>query len=268
MGNEEKKKMVTITRGKIFSATVLALAVTIALAVPTVMAENAPNDSRIQAELTKSLSNAKFKGIQASVQNGMVSLNGTVNVYGVKAEAEKKAHKVKAVTAVRDDIQVNGPVVPDQVLQRKLLGTIQSDRIGYGTTTFNAISLSVENGVVTLGGTAYGPVDKESAVIDASYTAGVKDVVDNIQVDPVSIMDDRVRIATARAVYGYPSLNKYAIDPVKPIRIAVQNGDVTLVGVVNSQADKEVAGLRANSVPGVFKVTNELKVANQQSERN
>jgi hyperosmotically inducible protein len=258
--------MATKMRGWMIPATALALAVSIA--VPSAMAENAPNDSRIQAELTKSLSNAKFKDIQASVQNGIVSLTGTVNVYAVKADAEKKAHKVKTVSAVRDDIQVAGPAVPDQVLQRKLMGKIQSDRIGYGTTTFNAISVGVENGVVTLGGSAYGPVDKESALIDASYTAGVKDVIDHIQVDPVSMMDDRIRMVTARAVYGYPSLNKYAIDPAKPIRIIVQNGNVTLEGVVINQMDKEVAGLRANSVPGVFKVTNDLQVANQQTERN
>ena len=174
----------------------------------------------------------------------------------------------KTVAAVRDDIQVAGPVVPDQVLQSKLLSRIQSDRIGYGTTPFNAISLSVENGVATLGGTAYGPVDKNSAIAEASYMAGVKGVVDNIQVDPVSMFDDRIRIATARAVYGYPSLNKYAIDPTKPIRIVVQNGNVTLEGVVINKMDKDVAGLRANGVAGVFKVTNDLQVANQQSERN
>jgi hyperosmotically inducible protein len=260
--------MATKTKGWTISTTALALALCIAQAIPSAMADNAPNDSRIQAELTESLSSAKFKDVRASVQNGIVSLTGTVNVYGVKADAEKKVHKVKTVAGVRDDIQVAGPVVPDQILERNLLGTIQSDRIGYGTTTFNAISLSIENGIVTLGGTAYSPVDKESAVIDASYMAGVKGVVDNIQVDPVSMVDDRIRIAAARAVYGYPSLNKYAIDPVKPIRIAVRNGDITLVGTVFSQADKEVAGLRANSVPGVFKVTNELQVANQQSERN
>ena len=258
--------MVTKTKGWMIPA--LAVALSIAQAVPSAMAENAPNDSRIQADLTKSLSNSKFRDVQASVENGIVSLNGTVNVYGVKADADKKAHKVKNVVAVRDEIKVAGPAVPDEVLQRKLLGRIQSDRIGYGTTTFNAISVNVENGVVTLGGTAYGPVDKDSAIGEASYTAGVKGVVDNIQVDPVSMFDDRIRIATARAVYGYPSLNKYAIDPAKPIRIAVQNGDVTLVGVVINQADKDVAGLRANSVPGVFKVTNNLQVANQQSERN
>ncbi len=250
------------------SVTALVMAVSIAQAGPSAMAENTPNDSSIRAELTKSLSNAKFKDIQTSVQNGTVSLTGTVNVYGDKAEAEKKAHKLKAVESVRDDIKVTGPEVPDQVLQLKLLSKIQSDRIGYGTTTFNAISVNVKNGVVALGGTAYGPIDKESAFIDASYTAGVKNVIDNIQVAPVSMMDDRIRIATARAVYGFPTLNKYAIDPIKPIRIVVQNGNVTLEGVVVSQADREVAGLRANGVPGVFKVTNDLQVASQQSEHN
>ena len=230
--------MATKTRGWLSSVTALALAVSIAQAVPSAMAENAPNDSWIQAELTKSLNNARFKDVHTSVQNGIVSLTGSVNVYAVKADAEKKAHKAKAI-AVRDDIQVTGPAVPDDVLQRKLLSKIQSDRIGYGTTTFNAISLSVENGVVTLGGSAYGPVDKDYAINDVSYTAGVKDVVDNIRVDPA-----------------------------KPIRIVVQNGDVTLEGVVINQADKEVAGLRANGVPGVFKVTNELQVANRPSEHN
>jgi osmotically-inducible protein OsmY len=73
-------------------------------------------------------------------------------------------------------------------------------------------------------------------------------------------------MATARAIYGYPSLNKYAIDPAKPIRISVQNGHVELYGTVDSQADKETAYIRANAVPGVFSVTNYLQVANQPTE--
>lgn len=255
-------------KGRIFSVAALALSLSMAQLTPSARAENASNDSRIRTELTKSLANARFKGIQTSVENGVVSLTGTVNVYSAKTDAEKKARKIKTVEGVRDDIQVAGPNVSDQVLESKLLGKIQSDRIGYGTTAFNAITVGVENGVVTLGGTAYGPMDKEYALTDASYMAGVKGVVDYIQVDPVSMMDDRVRMATARAIYGYPTLNKYAIDPAKPIRIAVQNGNVTLVGVVLNEMDKEVAGIRANSVPGVFKVTNDLQVANQQPERN
>jgi hyperosmotically inducible protein len=253
--------------GWIGSVMALVMSVSIA-AVPSAKAENTPNDSSIQAELTKSLSNAKFREIQTSVQNGIVSLTGTVNVYGDKLEAEKKVHKLKTIAAVRDDIKVVGPVVPDGLLQAKLMSKIQSDRIGYGTIAFNAISVSVQNGVVALGGTAYGPVDKQSALIDASYAAGVKDVIDNVKVDPVSMFDDRIRFAAVRAVYGFPSLNKYAIDPGKPIPIVVQNGNVTLEGVVMNQADKQVAGIRANGVFGVFKVTNDLQVANQQSERN
>ena len=72
---------------------------------------------------------------------------------------------------------------------------ISVDRVGYGTTPFNAISVNVNNGVVTLGGTAYGPVDADSAVAVASNTKGVKDVINDISVDPVSPMDDRIRLA-------------------------------------------------------------------------
>jgi hypothetical protein len=79
-------------------------------------------------------------------------------------------------------------------------------------------------------------------------------------------MDDGIRMAVARAVYGYPALNKYAIDPAKPIRITVVNGHVQLDGVVDSQGDKELAFIRANGVPGVFSVKNNLQVANQPSE--
>jgi osmotically-inducible protein OsmY len=77
-------------------------------------------------------------------------------------------------------------------------------------------------------------------------------------------MDDRIRIATARAVYGAPQLNRYAMDPAKPIRITVVNGNVTLSGVVDSQGDKDIANIRANGVPGVFKVTNNLEVAGKR----
>jgi hyperosmotically inducible periplasmic protein len=95
---------------------------------------------------------------------------------------------------------------------------------------------------------------------------GVKEVENEVQVDPVSILDDQTRLAVARAVYGYSSLNKYAIDPAKTIRISVQNGNVELYGVVDSQADKDVAFIRANAVPGVFSVKNYLQVANQPTE--
>jgi len=80
-------------------------------------------------------------------------------------------------------------------------------------------------------------------------------------------MDDQLRLRLARAIYGAPNLQRYAMDPAKPIRITVVNGNVVLSGVVDSKMDKDVAGIKANGVPGVFKVTNEIQVAGQNEHR-
>jgi hyperosmotically inducible periplasmic protein len=219
-------------------------------------------NSDVQGKLNKS----QFKDVKVSVDNnGIATLTGTVNLYEYKRDAANRVRKAKNVTAVRNDIQVAGPSTSDEDLKKKLGEKLTYDRVGYGNA-FNAISMNVENGVVTLGGHARTDVDKDSAVALVSTYPGVKDVVDDIEVDPTSIMDDQTRLAIARAVYGYPSLNKYSIDPAKPIRISVQNGHVELYGVVDSKADKDAAYLRANSVPGVFSVKNYLQVAGQQSE--
>ena len=220
--------------------------------------------SDVQAKLNKS----QFKDVKATVDNnGIATLTGSVSLYEYKSDAANRVHKVKGVTAVRNEIQVAGPSVPDDQLKAKLAEKLAYDRVGYGTTTFNAIGVNVQNGVVTLAGHAYSYPDKDSALAVVSTYPGVKDVVDEIEVDPTSIMDDQTRIAVARAIYGYPSLNKYAIDPAKPIRISVQNGHVSLYGVVDSKADSDTANIRANGVPGVFSVKNYLQVAGQPSEK-
>jgi hyperosmotically inducible periplasmic protein len=100
----------------------------------------------------------------------------------------------------------------------------------------------------------------------SSRTQGVTNVIDKIQVDPLSPMDNELRVRVARTVYGFPSLNKYAINPANPIRITVINGHVILSGVVDNQSDKDVAGLQANTVPGIFSVTNNLQVSGSARE--
>ena len=227
--------------------------------------QNAQTDNNIQAHLQNELK--KFKDVQISVKNGIVDLEGTVKDFATKEEIDKKAHRVKNVVAVRNKLTVAGAgEMSDAQLQQKIVQKLQYDRVGYGNA-FNAISVNVQNGVVTLAGNALGPVAADSAVSLASHFPGVQDVINNIQVDPSSPMDDRTRLQVYRAVYGFPSLQKYAIDPAQPIRITVVNGNVTLNGVVISQADKNVAGIRANSVPGVFKVTNNLQVASSSNEK-
>ncbi|CAN5644493.1 hypothetical protein BH10ACI4_BH10ACI4_30020 [soil metagenome] len=225
------------------------------------------NDAQIQADVTKALDNKKFKDVKSTVQNGVVTLTGTVDLYSDKEDADKRAHHRKNVKAVQNMIEVEGQTVDDVQLRNKLAEKLAYDRVGYGTTAFNALTIGVQNGVVTLGGVAYGPTDKDSALSLVSNYPGVKDVVDNIEVAPTSPMDDRIRLAEARAIYGAPQLNKYALDPAKPIRITVVNGNVTLSGVVDNQMDKDVANIRANGVPGVFKVVNNLQVAGGSQEK-
>jgi hyperosmotically inducible periplasmic protein len=229
-------------------------------------AGDAQTDNNIQADLQNQLK--KFKNVQVSVKNGVVDLEGSVQDFATKEEIDKKAHRVKNVASVRNMLKIAGAgEISDAQLQQKIVQKLQYDRVGYGNA-FNAISVNVQNGgVVTLAGNALGPVAADSAVSLASHFPGVTDVINNIQVDPLSPMDDRTRMQVYRAIYGFPSLNKYAIDPAQPIRITVVNGNVTLNGVVLSQADKDTAGIRANSVPGVFKVTNNLQVANSSKEK-
>ena len=227
-----------------------------------------PSEYRIQVDLGHQLNKERFKDVRVSVKDEVITLTGNVALFADKQSAEEKAIHAKKDIAVRNEIRITGTSVSDKDLQEKLVTKLEYDRVGYGTTSFNAISVSVNDGVVTLGGHAYGPMDKSSALSVASYTPGVQDVIDEIEVDPTSLMDDRIRLNLARLIYSYPSLFKYALDPGKPIRISVQNGNVTLYGSVDSQSDRDTAGIVASSASGVFKVVNELQVEGGSSERN
>jgi len=224
--------------------------------------DNSASNDAAASRLNKS----QFKDVKVAVDNGIATLTGTVSLYEYKADAEKRVRKAKGVTATRNLIEVAGPTVPDAELEAKLQERLNYDRVGYDNV-FNAIKVTVENGVATLSGHARTDPDKDSAMALVATSPGVKDVIGEIEVDPVSMMDDQTRMAVARAVYGYPSLNKYSIDPAKPIRISVSNGNVELYGTVDTQADKDVAFLRANGVSGVFSVKNYLLVANQPTEK-
>jgi osmotically-inducible protein OsmY len=235
-------------------------------------AETQPNATAQTQENSSATSNAaarlnkkQYRDVKVNVDNSIATLTGTVDIYQDKADAEKRVRKAKGVRAVRNLIEVAGPSIPDQELQAQLQNKLIYDRVFYGNA-FNSITVSVENGVVILGGHARTDMDKDSALTLIFNYPGVKNVTGVIEVDPVSTMDDQIRLAVFHAVYGFPTLNKYAIDPAKPIRISVQNGRVELYGMVDTQADKNVAFIRANGVPGIFSVTNYLLVANPSHE--
>jgi hyperosmotically inducible protein len=117
-----------------------------------------------------------------------------------------------------------------------------------------------ENGNVTLMGQVTNPTLKSDAGNVVKKVEGVEHVDNQIQVLPVSFFDNGLRVRLFRTIYGYPVLQRYALGVNKPIRIIVNNGHVTLIGFVDNEADKNIAGIRANGVPGVFSVDNQLKV--------
>jgi hyperosmotically inducible protein len=127
-------------------------------------------------------------------------------------------------------------------------------------SVFDNLAYKVEGYNVTLVGQVTRPVMKSDAENVVKRIEGVEKVDNQIEVLPVSPMDDGIRRRLYRAIYGYPGFTKYAMPVIKPIRIIVKNGHVTLEGVVDSEADKNVAGIRANTVPGIFSVTNNLQV--------
>jgi osmotically-inducible protein OsmY len=253
-------KLETILATIIFAGAILSAPQIASAAAGSTSAQDS-TASAVQSRLSKK----QFKNVKAAVNEGVATLTGTVDLYQYKADAQKIAVKTSGVKAVRNLIEVTGNV-SDAELQKKLGSKLAYDAVNYGNV-FDAITLNVKNGVVTLGGHAHNYINRNSALAAVSTTPGVKDMVNNIQVDPVSQMDDQTRLAVAHAIYGYTTLNRYALDPAKPIRISVQNGNVELYGVVDSEADKNVAYMRANGVPGVFSVKNYLQVAGQPTER-
>ena len=125
---------------------------------------------------------------------------------------------------------------------------------------FDNISYKVDGYNVTLYGQVVRPSLKSDAENAVKHIEGVERVDNKIEVLPPSPMDDRLRIQLFHAIYGYEPLQKYALGVQKPIRIIVNNGHVTLEDVVDNEADKNAAGIRANGVPGIFSVTNNLQI--------
>ena len=128
---------------------------------------------------------------------------------------------------------------------------------------FDNLSFRVDGSAVTLMGQVTNPVLKDDAGKAVKRIEGVTSVNNQIEVLPLSPMDQQTRLAVFRSIYSSPGFEKYAYQAVPPIHIIVKNGHVSLEGVVGNQMDKTLAGVRANTVPGIFSVDNHLRVENQ-----
>ncbi len=217
-------------------------------------------DTQIQTKVEKKLdAKSQFRNVKSSVEDGIVTLTGTVDLYQRKLDAAKLTRKVSEVQGVRNLISIAGPDISDEQLAQQLAKKLTYVRVGYDNT-FDYFALSVKDGTVTVAGDDRTGLGRDEALADIYNQPGVKDVISQIAVEPASMFDDGLRARTARAIYRDPVLSKYAIDPAHPIRIVVVNGHVTLYGVVDSAMEKNIAGIRAGQTFGAFSVENKLEV--------
>jgi hyperosmotically inducible protein len=148
------------------------------------------------------------------------------------------------------------PKSEDRIIKAVRHQLLMLPRVG----PFDYLAFKVDGFNVTLLGQVVNPVNKSDAEYAVKHIEGVEKVDDQIEVLPPSPMDNGIRRSVYRAIYRYPALERYALGVQKPIRIIVKGGHVTLEGVVDSEGDKNIAGIRANGVPNVFSVDNNLQV--------
>ena len=231
------------------------------------MAQSAARfDNQIQTAVTHKLaSKNQFGDVKASVEDGIVTLTGTVDLYQGKLDAAKMARKTANAQGVRNLLTVAGPNVSDEQLEQKLAKKLRYVRVGYDNT-FDYFALGVKDGVVTVEGQDRTGVGRDEAMADIANMPGVKDVIDRVSIAPVSLFDDGIRLRALRVIYSDSVLSKYATDPARPIRIIVANGHVTLYGSVDNKMDKDIAGIRANQLPGAFSVDNKLEIEGKSAQ--
>ncbi len=249
-----------MTSLKKFSAALLTAVLATGMAA---FADTGRDDSAIQASVVHQLQKkSELRDVRASVQGGVVTLEGSVDSYKAKLDAEKAARKADHIAGVQDEIIVDGPSVSDAQLQEQVSKKLRYELPPDGTNIFDAYLVGVKDGIVTVRGEAYDGYNKSQALADVANTKGVKGVVDQVKVAPASIFDDQIRMRLVRAIYGGVG-PMYGMDPQAPIRIVVDNGHVGLYGVVDSEVDRTMALMRARSVFGVFDVQNHLSTSKE-----
>lgn len=194
--------------------------------------------------------------VEVAVRQGVVTLSGQVPSAWAKARGLELALKVPDVQSVETELTI-ARGESDEAVGERIASQIRR-YVFY--TIYDDIELSVEEGVVTLNGRVTMPFKAKEIEHLASRVLGVQEVRNNIKVLPVSINDDQLREAIARLIYRDPMFWDYSIQTNPPIHIIVENGRVTLTGVVRSQVEKRKAESIARSVFGVFSVENRLRV--------
>jgi len=212
---------------------------------------------RIEARFDKARL-AEHGQVAVEVADGRAVLSGFTTTVDARSRAEKAARKETKLVDNRIRV-VPAEAVPDPALEDAVADAVLG-YVHYGV--FDSVGLGVEEGVVTLVGSVSRPWRKDDIERRVARVAGVREIRNDLRVQPVSTFDDRLRLQLYRQIYGNGLFQRYATFVNPPIRIVVENGNVTLTGLVNSPVEKAVLGSIARGTLA-FRVENLVQVESE-----
>ena len=257
---KEKRFNRTLFKKSFSIGSCLALLSLLFFLVPAAGRADTPSNAEITAAIQSQLYHAgiyKHGQVNVQVENGVATLTGTVESYGAKLHAVRAARHQHGVQSVVDNLQVNAAGVgPQQILQKA-----RHDVLTYSFyTIFDHITLAAEGNRLVVGGQVTQPYKKSDL---GNILAGIKGVTylqNDLQVLPVSSFDDHIREEIAERIYGDPMFTNYGNQANPSIHIIVDNGQVTLYGVVNSKVERQKAEIDARFAATYFGLKNNLQV--------
>jgi hyperosmotically inducible protein len=215
------------------------------------------NDRELQVRIAHELAEEGIQSVTVAVANGVVTLSGTVPSQWARDKAIEEARELDDVASVVSRLTV-ARAESDQAIANEVAEKLRR-YVFY--SVYDDVTGRVENGVVTLEGRVTMPHKANEIARLVSRIPGVQEVRNMIQVLPTSILDDELRWQIASRIYSDPVFLNAAIQVNPPIHVVVENGRVTLTGVVSSEVEKRKAEAIARSTFGVFSVDNKLEVA-------
>lgn len=247
-----------------FLCAVLAYAVPTA-ALPMQKGHVVVSDAQIKTDVERKLSALELAAqVKVSVQDGVVTLAGTVPSLWMKEEAVNRARKTDDVKSVIADLAIMKGE-NDQTLANEIAKRVRQ-YVFY--TVYDDIEGTVRDGVVSLTGKVTMPYKASETADLVARVPGVREIDNKISTLPVSSFDDQLRLTIASQIYRDPLFWNYAIQVNPPIHIVVENGRVTLSGVVNSEVERRKAESIARTTFGVFTVDNKLRLDRETRSRH
>lgn len=232
----------------------LSSAVTVTVTAAAATDHKSYTDKQIADIINHDLSEKEIENVTVEVRDGVVTLRGQVRSLWEKDTAIKIAGRVHDVRDVKSQLTIEKGESDRSMGER--LGAMIQNSVFY--TMFDAVSGSVRDGVVTLTGWVTSPYKSAQIAESVSKVPGVQELHNQIKVLPVSPYDDELRARAANAIYN--QLPRLANQTVPPIHIIVNNGRVTLVGIVSNNVERLQAERAVGGLFGVFGVDNQLRV--------